>query len=119
MTRTSCSAISSAAVLVSMTTAAFVDPSTAMMPVMPVPGLALRPYAPPHFFAEEYARHYARESGATTFALTGHRDAEALLRDDPRNKKLCCKALRLSSISKALAASGGATRPDCARFSTS
>jgi hypothetical protein len=63
---------------------AFVDPSTAMIPVMPMPGLALRPYAPPRFFAEEYARHYARESGATTFALTGLRDAEALLRDDPR-----------------------------------
>ncbi|MDB4932031.1 MAG: uncharacterized protein JWM10_4515 [Myxococcaceae bacterium] len=63
---------------------AFIDPSTAMLPVMPMPGLALRPYAPPRYFAEEYARHFARESGATSFQVTGHRDVEALLRDDPR-----------------------------------
>lgn len=63
---------------------AFVDPSTAMMPVMPVPGLALRPYTPPRYFAEEYAQHLARESGAASFRLTGLRDVEALLRDDPR-----------------------------------
>jgi len=64
----------------------FVDPSTSVMGMMgmPMPGVALRPYTPPGFFAAEYARHLARELGATGFQPTGHRDVETMLREDPR-----------------------------------
>ena len=51
---------------------------------MALPGIVLRPYTPPEVFAEEYARHFAREAGASSFVGTGFRDLEAILRDDPR-----------------------------------
>lgn len=65
----------------------FVDPSTGMMfgmPLPPMPNVAPRPYTPAWAFAAEYARHLARELGATGFQQTGARDAETMLRDDPR-----------------------------------
>lgn len=62
---------------------AFLAPSYGAMG-MPLPGVVLRPYAPPEVSAEEYARHFARETGAAAFAVTGVRDPEAILRDEPR-----------------------------------
>lgn len=51
---------------------------------MPMPGAVHRPYIPPEAFAEEYARHFARELGAMTFGVSSVRDVAALLADDPR-----------------------------------
>lgn len=63
----------------------FLDPSFGMMGMaVPTPGLVQRPYTPPVPFAAEYARLLARESGAREFELTGRRDVESILRDDPR-----------------------------------
>ena len=59
----------------------FVAPGFGMMPM---PGAPVRPYVPAIAFAEEYARGFARESGASSFEPTGARDAEAILADDPR-----------------------------------
>jgi len=55
-----------------------------MMMGMALPGMVPRPYVPARYFAEEYARFFARERGAQGFAVTGVRDAEAMVRDDPR-----------------------------------
>ena len=61
----------------------FLDPGYgAYMP--PLPGMVLRPYTPPEGFADEYARNFARELGASSFVGTGVRDVETILRDDPR-----------------------------------
>lgn len=51
---------------------------------MPMPGMVPRPYLPARGFAEEYARHFARERGAAQLAVTAWRDLDAMLRDDPR-----------------------------------
>lgn len=60
----------------------FTVPAGPMM--MPLPGMILRPYAPPHAFAEEYAHNFARDLGASSLTVTGVRDLEAMLHDDPR-----------------------------------
>jgi hypothetical protein len=59
----------------------FVAPGFGMMPL---PGVPVRPYVPAVAFAEEYARHFAREAGAAAFEPAGVRDVEAILADDPR-----------------------------------
>lgn len=61
----------------------FLQPSFAAMGMM-MPGVVLRPYVPPEVFAEEYARHFARECGAGAFRVTAMRDPETILADDPR-----------------------------------
>ncbi|MFO0609338.1 MAG: hypothetical protein U0324_39605 [Polyangiales bacterium] len=63
----------------------FVDPRFAsMMGMFPPPGAVPRPYEPPTYFAEGYARQFARERGASGFAVTGVRDAATIVGDDPR-----------------------------------
>lgn len=61
--------------------ASFIDaPFGAML----LPGMVPRPYLPPEMFAEEYARHFARERGAASFEVITRRDLDAMVRDDPR-----------------------------------
>lgn len=62
----------------------FVDPRYGTMGMFPMPGAVPRPYAPPAAFAETYALGFALERGAPGLTVTGRRDAEAMLRDDPR-----------------------------------
>lgn len=62
----------------------FVDPRFHPMGMLPMLGGAPRPYLPPAHFAEEYARQFARERGASSFAVTAARDVAAIFRDDPR-----------------------------------
>lgn len=52
--------------------------------MVPMPGVALRPYVAPEVFAQEYAGHFARELGASRFEVTGLRGVDDMLRDDPR-----------------------------------
>ena len=61
----------------------FLAPSFGAMGMF-MPGVAVRPYVPPEVFAEEYARHFARERGAGAFTVTAMRDPETILGDDPR-----------------------------------
>lgn len=52
--------------------------------VMLLPGMVPRPYLPPEAFAEEYARHFARERGAARCEVIARRDVDAMVRDDRR-----------------------------------
>lgn len=61
--------------------ATFVEATFGMMLL---PGMVPRPYLPPEMFAEEYARHFARERGAASFEVIARRDLDAMVRDDPR-----------------------------------
>ncbi len=61
----------------------FLEPSFGAMGMF-LPGMVARPYAPPAAFAEEYARHFARERGAGAFTVTALRDPETILREEPR-----------------------------------
>lgn len=63
----------------------FQAPGFDPMGMFPTPGVAVRPYAAAVAFAEEYARFFARELGASGFAVMARRDVEAVLRDDPRD----------------------------------
>jgi hypothetical protein len=62
----------------------FVDPRFNAMGMFPLPGGVPRPYVPPAHFAEEYARQFARERGASSFTATAARDVAAVFGDDPR-----------------------------------
>ncbi len=62
----------------------FVEPSWGMMPM---PGVVIRPFVPPEVFADEYARGFARELGATRFEPLRVRPTAEIVAEETRPDK--------------------------------
>lgn len=62
----------------------FVEPSWGMMPI---PGAVIRPFTPPEVFADEYARGFARESGASRFEPLRVRPTQEIVAEETRPEK--------------------------------